>query len=158
MPRIYLSLGTNQGERQAQIQQAIERLESALGVAPTAISSIIETPAWGFEGPAFLNCAVRFDWPAAPGRTPTRLLDLTQRIERIMVRRGGPEWDAAGRRIYHDRPIDIDILFWDTKRVRTTRLLIPHPLIAERDFVLNPLSEILDPETKGAFPEIFERK
>lgn len=158
MPRIYLSLGTNQGDRPAQLQQALARLESALGVAATAVSQIYETHAWGFDGPDFLNCAVRFDWPAAPGRTPTRLLDLTQRIERQMGRRGGPEWDAEGRRIYHDRPIDIDILFWDTKRVHTTRLTIPHPLIAERNFVLTPLSEILDLQTKGAFPEIFERK
>ncbi len=158
MPRIYLSLGTNQGDRLAQLQQALTRLESALGVAPTAVSQIHETPAWGFDGPDFLNCAVRFDWPAAPGRTPTRLLDLTQCIERQMGRCGGSLWDAEGRRIYRDRPIDIDILFWDTKQVHTTRLTIPHPLIAERDFVLNPLSEILDLQTKGAFPEIFERK
>ena len=158
MPRVYLSLGTNQGDRPAQLQAALVALESAFGAAPTALSSFVETPAWGFEGSDFLNCAVRFDGPEGKGLTPTRLLDLCQRIERRMGRRGRPEWDAAGRRIYHDRPIDIDILFWDCRRIRTTRLLIPHPLIAERDFVLRPLAEILDEETKRAFPEIFAGK
>ncbi len=169
MIRIYLSLGTNQGDRRAQLRQALQRLERAFGVAPAALSSIIETPAWGFVGPDFLNCVVRFDLPdplLPPGSegkdprrwTPTRLLDQCQRIERELGRTGAPEWDAKGQRIYHDRPIDIDILFWNTRRIRTRRLSIPHPLIAERDFVLTPLLEIADPAILRAFPEIFATK
>ena len=158
MPRIYLSLGTNQGDRAAQLRQALSALERALGAAPAALSDFIETPAWGFEGPDFLNCAVRFDWPAGPGRTPTRLLDLCQGIERAMGRTGKPEWDADGHRIYHDRPIDIDILFWDRRHIRTARLTIPHPLIAEREFVLVPLREIADDAIIRAFPDIFGTK
>ena len=68
------------------------------------------------------------------------------------------EWDAAGHRIYHDRPIDIDILFWGTRRIRTTRLEIPHPLMAQRDFVMIPLREIADAQIMRAFPEIFAPK
>ena len=158
MPRIYLSLGSNQGDRHARLRQALSALESALGVAPVALSHFIETPAWGFEGPDFLNCVVRFDWPAAPGRTPTQLLDTCQGIERAMGRTGGPEWDAGGRRIYHDRPIDIDILFWNCRRIRTGRLTIPHPLMQERDFVMTPLREIADDAIIRAFPDIFGTK
>lgn len=153
---VYLSLGTNQGDRRAHLARTLELLEMRLGAAPNAVSSILETPAWGFDGPAFLNCVVRFElerpW------TPTRLLDACKSIERQMGRKGAPEWDAAGRRIYHDRPIDIDILFWGTKRIWTTRLTIPHPLIAQRDFVLIPLREIADEAIKRSFPEIFEGK
>ena len=72
-----------------------------------------------------------------------------------MGRRGAPEWDEAGHRIYHDRPIDIDLLFWGCRHIRTSRLTIPHPLIREREFVLRPLLEIVDARTKAAFPEIF---
>ena len=169
MIRIYLSLGTNQGDRRAQLRQALQRLERAFGVAPTALSSIIETPAWGFFGPDFLNCVVRFDLPDPlfpPGSegkdprrwTPTRLLDQCQRIEREMGRSGAPEYAASGRRIYHDRPIDIDILFWGRRRIRTRRLTIPHPLMAQRDFVMIPLREIADPAILRAFPEIFSAK
>ena len=156
MPRIYLSLGTNQGERERQLRQALEALESALGTPPVAVSSFLETPSWGFQGPDFLNCAACFE--LGKPWTPTRLLDACQGIERKMGRCGGPEWDAAGRRIYHDRPIDIDILFWGRRRIRTGRLEIPHPLMAQRDFVMIPLREIADEATKRAFPEIFDGK
>ena len=153
---VYLSLGTNQGDRQANLSRALAELERRLGGAPLRVSSVIETPAWGFEGPDFLNCAACFElerpW------TPTRLLDACQAIERKLGRRGSPEWDADGRRIYRDRPIDIDILLWGVLRVHTTRLVIPHPLMAQRDFVMIPLREIADEATKRAFPEIFGGK
>ena len=157
MPRIYLSIGTNQGDREANLSRALRELQQALGTAPAALSSVLETPAWGFEGPDFLNCVVCFDPDPDLRLTPTRLLDLCQAIERRMGRSGGPEWDAEGRRIYHDRPIDIDILFWGCRHIRTNRLTIPHPLIVQRDFVMTPLREIADGRILRAFPEIFER-
>lgn len=153
---VYLSLGSNLGDRSARLTEALALLDLRLGTGSERVSSFIETPAWGFCGPDFLNCVVCYDldkpW------TPTRLLDACQAIERKMGRTGNPEWDAEGRRIYHDRPIDIDILFWGTRRLRTTRLVIPHPLIPERDFVMVPLKEIADESILRAFPEIFERK
>ena len=157
MPRIYLSIGTNQGDREANLSRALRELQQALGTAPAALSSVLETPAWGFEGPDFLNCVVCFDPAPALRLTPTRLLDLCQAIERRMGRSGGPEWDAEGRRIYHDRPIDIDILFWGCRHIHTERLTIPHPLMKQRDFVMTPLREIADGRILRAFPEIFER-
>ena len=110
---VYFSLGTNQGDRRAQIDEALRRLDAAIGRPYEALSSIIETPSWGFEGPDFLNCVVRYRTACQP-RT---LLRICKRIERAMGRTGGPEYDAEGRRIYHDRPIDIDILLYGEERV-----------------------------------------
>lgn len=154
--RVYLSLGSNLGDRDAQMTRALSELDRRLQTAPLRVSSRIETPSWGFDGADFLNCVVCYD--LSRPWTPTRLLDVCQAVERKLGRRGGPEWDASGRRIYRDRPIDIDILFWGVRSVHTTRLQIPHPLIRERDFVLIPLREIADEEIRRAFPDFFETK
>ena len=135
---VYLSLGTNLGDRRAQINEALRRLDTAVGRPYEALSSIIETPAWGFEGPDFLNCVVRY----RTAKRPHTLLRICKKIERAMGRTGAPEYDADGRRIYHDRPIDIDILLYGDERVDTPDLKIPHPLMEQRDFVMRPLAEI----------------
>ena len=135
---VYFSLGSNQGDRQARIEEALRRLDKALGRPCEALSSIIETPAWGFDGPPFLNCVVRY----RSARRPETLLQICKRIERAMGRRGAPEYDAEGRRIYRDRPIDIDILLYGDLTVDTPDLKIPHPLMRQRDFIMRPLAEI----------------
>ena len=135
---VYLSLGTNQGDRRAQIEEALRRLDKAIGRPYDALSSIIETPAWGFDGADFLNCVVRY----RTARRPETLLRICKRIERAMGRRETLEYDAEGRRIYHDRPIDIDILLYGDERVDTPDLQIPHPLMRQRDFIMRPLEEI----------------
>ncbi len=135
---VYFSLGSNQGDRQARIEEALRRLDKALGRPYEALSSIIETPAWGFDGPPFLNCVVRY----RSARRPETLLHICKRIERAMGRRGVPEYDAEGRRIYRDRPIDIDILLYGDLTVDTPDLKIPHPLMRQRDFIMRPLAEI----------------
>ena len=66
------------------------------------------------------------------------------------------EFDKEGRRIYHDRTIDIDILFYGTETIDTESLKVPHPLISQRDFVLIPLREIAKPSLRAAFPELFD--
>ncbi|MCR4825035.1 MAG: 2-amino-4-hydroxy-6-hydroxymethyldihydropteridine diphosphokinase, partial [Bacteroidales bacterium] len=105
---VYFSLGTNLGDRRAQIEEALRRLDALIGRPYEALSSLVETPAWGFDGPDFLNCVVRY----RTARRPQTLLRICKRIEREMGRRDAPEYDAEGRRIYHDRPIDIDILLY----------------------------------------------
>lgn len=135
---VYLSLGSNQGDRQARIDEALRRLDKAVGRPYDALSSVIETPAWGFDGPPFLNCVVRY----RTARRPETLLRICKRIERAMGRRGAPEYGADGRRIYRDRPIDIDILLYGDLSVDTPDLKIPHPLMREREFVMRPLAEI----------------
>lgn len=150
---VYLSLGSNTGDRRRYIETALAELETALGVPPARVSAIIETPSWGFDAPPFLNCAAAFGWP---GEDPFRLLDICKEIERKLGRTDGPEYDKSGRRIYHSRTIDIDILFFDSLRLDTPRLTIPHKLISKRDFVKIPLAEIADDEIRGQFPDIFE--
>ena len=135
---VYLSLGSNQGDRQARIDEALRRLDKAVGRPYDALSSVIETPAWGFDGPPFLNCVVRY----RTARRPETLLKICKRIERAMGRRGAPEYGADGRRIYRDRPIDIDILLYGDLSVDTPELTIPHPLMREREFIMRPLEEI----------------
>ena len=135
---VYFSLGTNQGDHQANIAEALRRLDAAIGRPYEVLSSIIETKSWGFEGPDFLNCVVRY----RTARRPQTLLQICKRIERAMGRRGAPEYDADGRRIYRDRPIDIDILLYGDERIDTPDLQIPHPLMHQRPFVMGPLEEI----------------
>ncbi|NLZ19297.1 MAG: 2-amino-4-hydroxy-6-hydroxymethyldihydropteridine diphosphokinase [Bacteroidales bacterium] len=136
---VYFSLGSNQGDRRAQIEEALRRLDKAVGRPREALSSLIESKAWGFDGADFLNCVVRY----RTARRPETLLRICKRIERAMGRRETLEYDADGRRIYHDRPIDIDILLYGDECVDTPDLKIPHPLMRQRDFILRALEEIL---------------
>ena len=135
---IYLVLGSNLGDRAWNLEQAKALLAEALRT-DMLCSEILETEAVGFEGPAFLNQAVGFESDIAP----EALLDLCQEIE---VKLGRPaheaEYDAAGRRIFHDRTIDIDILLFNGQEIHTDRLDIPHPQLWERPYVKELLNDI----------------
>ena len=160
MINLYLSLGSNMGDRLANIEAALALLDEAFGTRYTRLSSIIETPAWGFEGDDFLNCAVLYALPRKRDVTAQALwiLDVVKAVERGQGRAEDLEFDAEGRRVYHSRPIDIDILFFGPHRIDHPRLQIPHPLIADRDFVRIPLEEIANPRLRRAFPAQFKRK
>lgn len=130
---VYLSLGTNLGNKKENLTRAIEALSLALGKC-VAQSSFIETEPWGFESNnSFLNCTAAFDTDIAP----LELLDTTERIERML---GRMQKSQGGN--YHDRLIDIDILLYGDKIIESDRLTIPHPLMHRRTFVLKPLAEI----------------
>ena len=167
---VYLGLGSNMGDRSASLAEAERRLNAELDACVRAKSSAIETPAWGFDGEDFLNCVLRYDLPCDAFLRPlTRpiqssdfskqqalaLLDKVKGIEVAMGRAENIQYDAEGRRIYHSRIIDIDILFIGTQRFDLECLTVPHPLISQRDFVMRPLREIVTPELISAFPEIF---
>ena len=161
MINLYLSLGSNMGDRRANIEAALAMLDEAFGTGYKLLSNIIETPSWGFQGEDFLNCAVMYALPrkrAGAEAQALEILDTVKVIERRLGRAGSPEYDASGRRIYHSRPIDIDILFFGTHVIDHPRLHVPHPLIAERDFVLVPLNEIANSRLRRAFPALFKRK
>lgn len=131
----YLSIGTNLGDRQQNLLSAIDRIGESVGTI-LRCSSFLETEPWGFESDnAFLNAAVC----VGTSLTPHELLAATQRIEREMGRR-----HKSVNAEYHDRIIDIDILLYDDVTVSTPDLVIPHPLMGKRDFVMIPLREILD--------------
>lgn len=154
MVSVYLALGSNQGDRSVNISTAIDALSEAFGTGPTAISDIIETRAQGFSGPDFLNAAVRYDIPrkrVSAQEQALDILDVCKSIERSLGRTGEPQYGPDGSRIYSDRPIDIDILFFGTHVIETPRLSVPHPRIAERDFVKIPLAQIASPRIRAFF-------
>ncbi len=129
MPVIFLGLGTNLGDRAANLAAARQQLGAKLALIRA--SSVYETEPWGYrEQPAFLNQALQ----AETDLSPQRLLRLLKRLERRLGRtrtfRYGP------------RLIDIDILFYDRTVINSRRLQIPHPRLPERAFVLVPLAEI----------------
>ena len=131
--RVYFSLGTNLGDRTANLDGAIAAMKDKIG-ALVKCSSYIHSEPWGFSSDnSFLNAAAIFDTSLAP----LPLLRITQDIER-QLGRSTKSHDG----IYSDRVIDIDILFYDNLVLSTPELTIPHPLMAQRDFVLRPLAEI----------------
>ena len=133
MADVYLCLGSNLGDKQHQLNVAIARITEMAGPIPV-ISDFHESPAWGFQSPnIFLNVVVQLQTQL----TPHNLLAVLQQIEREMGRTA----QRAGLR-YADRTIDIDILMYDNLILHTPDLIIPHPLMHERLFVLLPLAEI----------------
>ena len=144
---LYLSLGSNQGDREQNIENAISLLNIDLKTPYKAISSLLETEPWGFESnDKFLNAAVHYQLQLKRGYNPEAealmILEICKDIERKLGRTGEPEYDAAGQRIYRSRPIDIDILLFGDNKIDCPELTIPHKLMYERDFVMIPLREI----------------
>ena len=126
---VYLCLGSNLGEREENLTRALTLLSQKVKLEK--VSSIYETEPVGYkEQPSFLNLACRITTDLNPGE----LLHLAKDIETKMGRR--PCF------LNSPRPIDIDILFYDDKIMRTQDLIIPHPRLAGRAFVLIPLAEI----------------
>lgn len=162
MVQTYFSLGSNLGERRKNILSSVALMEEYFSLRATALSSIIETQPWGFESEdAFLNCAVRFDFPLcgiSPSLHAHAILRLCKEIEKSLGREvHEPIYDKEGRRIYSSRPIDIDILLYGEERVTSPVLIIPHPLMSQRAFVMEPLLEIASDKVKEAFGDIFQK-
>ena len=143
----YLGLGSNLGDREANIRKAISLIGKKVGLVLRQ-SSLIETEPWGFESSnKFLNGVILVETPL----TPRQLLKVTQSIERQLGRRKkssasrlpSPSSSSSSPVSYSDRPIDIDILLYDDLTVNEPDLKIPHPLMQQRDFVMIPLQEIL---------------
>jgi 2-amino-4-hydroxy-6-hydroxymethyldihydropteridine diphosphokinase len=132
MPVVYLSLGSNLGDREARLRSAIGRLHGG-ETRVTAISSLYETEHAGHAPepvPAYLNCALR----AETSLTPEELLARSKRIERE-----GGRAETLG---WMPRTIDIDLLLYDRETRATESLSLPHPRMFQRAFVLFPLIEI----------------
>lgn len=131
--KAYLGLGTNLGDRKANLTRAVEHINEQAGHV-LACSSFIETEPWGFSSDnAFLNAVVEIDTQ----HTPHELLHITQKIEREM---GRTHKSIGGN--YSDRIIDIDILLFEDIAINDAELIIPHPLMWQRSFVYEPLWEI----------------
>jgi 2-amino-4-hydroxy-6-hydroxymethyldihydropteridine diphosphokinase len=127
---VYLSLGSNLGDREGNLAAAITLLEAS-GVSVTRASSIYETePREVRDQPWFLNLAVETRTQLLPLQLLARILRIEQQLGRRRLRPKGP------------RTIDIDILLYGSSVIDTERLTVPHPRLAERRFVLEPLAEI----------------
>ena len=145
---LYLSLGSNQGDREQIMENALSLLNIELKTPYKAVSSFIETEPWGFESQdKFLNAAVRYELKFPRGYNPEAeglmILEICKDIERRLGRSGVAQYDENGARIYTSRPIDIDILLFGDNRIDCEELTVPHKLMYERDFVMVPLNEIL---------------
>ena len=152
MHEVYLGLGSNLGDREANITRAIELIRERVGLVIRQ-SSLIETEPWGFESEnKFLNGVILVN----TSLTPRQLLNTVKNIEWDMGRRPlgkstayslksiiySLQYYLKSKRRYSDRPIDIDILLYDDLVVDEPDLKIPHPLMEQRDFVMTPLNEI----------------
>ena len=148
MVSLYLSLGSNVEPREEHIRRALALLEERWGMACAACSALVETEPWGrWKGTPerFLNAAARFELPDATSDYEARALSLLadcKAVERALGREEILEYDADGTRIYHPRPIDIDLLLWGELTLNFPTLQIPHPRMWEREFVLIPLSQV----------------
>ena len=141
---VFLGLGTNLGDREANLKAAVEQINKRVGEV-TSLSAFYVTEPWGFESShPFLNAVCRVDTVL----TPHEVLAVTQDIERMI---GRTKKSVNG--CYSDRPVDIDILIYDDCRLNTPELTIPHPLMHERDFVMKPLGEIAPELVKVMFAD-----
>ena len=133
--KLYIGLGSNLGDRQTLIEEALQLIEERIGQVER-VSSIYETEPWGFESEnSFLNAAAL----VLTTLSPRKCLKEAQRIERLL---GRSDKTVDGQ--YQDRLIDIDLLLYDDLSVNEPDLILPHPLIEEREFVKMPLQEIME--------------
>lgn len=153
---LYLSLGSNQGDREFNIETALSLLNIELKTPYKAVSSLLETEPWGFEcEDRFLNVAVLYELYLPKGYNPEAeglmILETCKDIERRLGRTGKPQYDEKGERIYTSRPIDIDILLFGDNNIDCEELTIPHKLMYQRDFVMIPLREILTESARSKY-------
>ena len=132
MSKVYLSIGSNKGNRSVLINKAIDEIEKKVGIIISR-SSIYQSKSWGFDSNDFYNLCLLIDTDIMP----KSLLINLKKIEKSMGRE-----DIDGS--YSDRFIDIDILFYDNIIIDSEDLKIPHPKIEIRKFVLVPMLEIAD--------------
>jgi 2-amino-4-hydroxy-6-hydroxymethyldihydropteridine diphosphokinase len=132
MPLVYVGLGSNLGDREQTIRAALRRLEADPEIVVVAMSSLRETDPVGYtDQPKFLNGAAALRTELSPRALLERLLQVERDLGR---ERSGPR--------YGPRTIDLDLLLFGSEEVDEPGLRIPHPRLAEREFVLEPLAEL----------------
>ena len=151
MATVYLGLGTNLGDKEANLRTAIYKLQERIG-KQVSLSSFYETAPWGFESDhSFLNAAIGLE----TSLSPIEILHITQEIEKEL---GRTKKSVNGS--YSDRLIDIDIHLYDTLVLQPPELTIPNPLMTERDFVMKPLIEIagnvIHPTRQKTLSELYQ--
>lgn len=146
---VHIALGSNLGDRLHFLQSAINALHTKVGQV-SAISSVYETPAFGFDGPNFLNVCCTLQTTLSPRA-------LLEKLKNVEIELGRSKKSIDG---YASRVIDLDILFYENLKLDVLDLVIPHPRLRERRFVLQPLCEIaddfIDPITGQTVLELLE--
>lgn len=128
--RIYLHIGSNLGNRRENLQQAQQLIEATIGTI-SKVSDIYETEAWGVTDQAdFLNQAFEL----TTSFEAQEVLINIKNIEKQLGRKKADKW--------HERLIDIDLIFYNSAIITTKELIVPHPHIQERNFVLIPMMDI----------------
>jgi 2-amino-4-hydroxy-6-hydroxymethyldihydropteridine diphosphokinase len=136
--RAYIGLGSNLGEREATLRAALERLAAGEEIDVVAVSSFRETdPVGKLDQPRFVNAAAALDTGLAPRELLERLLEVERGLGR----------DRAREERWGPRTIDLDLLLYGDEEIDEPGLSVPHPRLAERAFVLEPLLD-LDPELR----------
>lgn len=151
MAEVYVSLGTNLGDKDNNLRTAVRLMQERIGKV-ISLSSFYETAPWGFQSEhSFLNAAACIKTRLSA----EQLLLVTQQIERELGRTQKSSGNA-----YKDRLIDIDLLMYDDLQIHADQLVLPHPLMTERRFVLEPLAEIapeiIHPVTGKTIRELLE--
>ncbi|MBI4335895.1 MAG: 2-amino-4-hydroxy-6-hydroxymethyldihydropteridine diphosphokinase [Candidatus Omnitrophica bacterium] len=149
MVTAYIAFGSNMGDRQKNIEKAMEYMRELAGVSIKKVSSVYETDPVG--GPAqgkFLNGALEIETALLPDELLDRLNGIEARLGRVKTEENGP------------RPIDLDIIFYQDIVIEGERIKIPHPRMHERAFVLKGLSEIapdfLHPKLNKTIRQLYE--
>lgn len=146
MNRAYIGLGSNLGDREQYLLHALERIEKNPKITITKVSSIYETfPVGITEQPLFLNMVIEIE----TSYTPIDLLNVLQKIEAEHGRRREIKWGP--------RTLDLDILLYNQENMKSERLIIPHPRMQERGFVLIPLHEINPTLVETLFKKDYEK-
>ncbi|WP_071147583.1 2-amino-4-hydroxy-6-hydroxymethyldihydropteridine diphosphokinase [Bacteroides ihuae] len=133
MAKVYLGLGTNLGDKEQNLRNAIEEIEERIGKIISLSAFYVTTP-WGFDSEnSFLNAAICVETSFSP-------ISVLLETKKIELQMGRTHKSVGG--IYSDRLIDIDLLLYDDLLLNTDELVLPHPLMTQRLFVMEPLAEI----------------
>ncbi|MBP6040227.1 MAG: 2-amino-4-hydroxy-6-hydroxymethyldihydropteridine diphosphokinase [Flavobacterium sp.] len=129
--QVVLSIGTNQGNRLANIESCMQLIHHEVATI-VKVSKVYETPSWGFESDAFYNCAILVHTFDSAATILSKVLNIEQQLGRLRTETLG----------YQSRIIDIDIVAFDNEVINTRELQIPHPLMQDRNFVLQPMLDL----------------
>ncbi len=126
----YIGLGSNLGDRKANLDMALDKLKKA-GIKVAAVSKYLESEPYGvLDQPKFVNAVARVETELGPVELLDTLLGIENSMGRVRLRHWG------------ERNIDLDLLLYDDVKMRTEKLTLPHPDMQNRDFVLKPLAEV----------------
>ena len=149
MSLVYLILGGNRGNRMEIFSSAIDLVTSQIG-RKIAISALYESESWGFESEQFMNQVIKIETELSPDKVLEHIQQIETQLGRVRKTIG-----------YEARTMDIDLLYYDSLVINTPVLIVPHPRISERKFVLVPLAEIApdlkDPVTGISVQEMLQK-